>query len=271
MKDRIIAFFTDKYMYLHVGGMILFVFLVYVLIKLFLTSYTNHGEQVPVPNFKGLSFERALEIADESNLEIVVQDSVYSTAYPKGTIVEHQPQPGLFIKEGRKIFITMNADTPPNVKMPELVDESLRQAVSTIESAGLKVGKIIYKIGFKDLVLEQLMDGKKIKSGIQIPKGTSIDLFVGKGDSDEKTFLPKLIGLDYKDAIAKVASAGLNIDFVQFSSSIKTKEDSANAVVWKQLPLYHAETQISIGGNIDIWLVPADELSNMTDNDDSNF
>lgn len=259
MKEKIINFFKDTSLYIHLAAMLILSLLLYFAVHIYLDVYTDHGEKIPVPDLRGLSFERAAEIVDEYDMTLEVYDTTYVASYTKGSVVDHIPRPGFNVKEGRKIYVTINSDTPPQVDMPDLIDESLRQAISIIENTGLTMGKIIYKPGFKDLVLGQEAYGETVLPGTKINKGTTINLLVGKGDASEKTYIPKLLGLTLEEARVKVANAGLNIDFIKFDEQIQRPEDSLDAVIWRQTPEYKAETQISAGSNIDVWLLPKEQ------------
>ncbi len=68
--------------------------------------------------------------------------------------------------------------------MPKLVDRSTRQAISMIESYGLKQGKVT-EIGgdCNGCVIKQFYKGKEIKPGDPIKKGSKIDLAVGRREN----------------------------------------------------------------------------------------
>lgn len=258
MLERLKSFFLDKYLYLHLGVIFILALIIYLILSGYLSVYTKHGEKMPVPDLRGLTFENAQSLASDNSMEIVIYDTTYVSGFGKGEIVDHFPKPGFNVKDGRKIFVTLNSDTPPKIAMPDVVDESLRQAISIIESSGLLVGKLIYKPGYKDLVLGQMIGNKNIKPGIKVNKGTSINLVIGKGENGEKTFVPKLLGLTLAQARVQVANVGLNIEFIKFDEQVVTKKDSLDAVIWRQSPVYKPDVQIGMGANIDVWLIPAD-------------
>jgi beta-lactam-binding protein with PASTA domain len=69
--------------------------------------------------------------------------------------------------------------------MPKLIDRSLRQATSMIESYGLKIGRVNFiNDPCVNCILKQLMYGTEIKPGMPVKKGSQIDLVVGKGDKN---------------------------------------------------------------------------------------
>jgi beta-lactam-binding protein with PASTA domain len=102
--------------------------------------------------------------------------------FPKLTIVEQEPRAGAKVKEGRKIYIKINASKYTMVSVPDLIEKTYRQAVPTLEAVGLLEGTITYKpyLG-KDMVLEVRMNGKKLKAGDKVLKSSKIDLVLGDG------------------------------------------------------------------------------------------
>jgi beta-lactam-binding protein with PASTA domain len=102
--------------------------------------------------------------------------------FPKLTIVEQEPRAGAKVKEGRKIYIKINAEKFTMVPVPDLVEKTYRQAVPTLEAVGLHEGVVTYRpyLG-KDMVLEMSMNGKKLKAGDKVLKSSKIDLVLGDG------------------------------------------------------------------------------------------
>ncbi len=113
------------------------------------------------------------------------------------------------------------------VLMPNVLGISLRQAQAVIETAGLIVGRLTYvpDIAINN-VLEQKYQSEMIEPGDSVPKGSRIDLVVGRGLSDEKTAAPYLVGMYLEDAINRITSRYLNIGAVIYDGSIVDFEDS---------------------------------------------
>lgn len=148
-----------------------------------ITYTTNHGQEITVPDLSKLSAEQAEEKLDALDLDYIILDTVdFRPEFPKLTVVEQEPKAGAKVKEGRKIYLKINASTYTMVAVPDLIEKTYRQAVPTLEAVGLKEGTITYKpyLG-KDMVLEMRMNGKKIKPGDKVLKSSKIDLVLGDG------------------------------------------------------------------------------------------
>ena len=224
---------------------------------IFLSSYTRHGEKVLLPDFFGMSIEEATRLAEKTGVELIITDSVYNKRLQPGTIFSQMPKDSSYVKKGRHISIVINSFVPRKVKMPNLEDISLRQAMANLSSKGLQLGKLIYKSSGEgsNLVLEQRYRGRAVKPGAMIESGATIDLVLSVKDDDRSTYVPDVKGKRYLEAVSILHDNSLNY-VARFDRSIRTYEDSLRAVVGRQGP-EHSRTPIARGANVTIYLDPA--------------
>jgi eukaryotic-like serine/threonine-protein kinase len=238
-----------------VGKVAALYLVIFFIMVVFLRIYTHHGKSIPVPDFKGLTQERAIELAHENDMEISISDSIFMDYLPKGCILDQNPKPGVRVKRHRTIFVTTNALNQIKVEMPQIVGLSYRQGKATLEMRGLKVGKLIYKPDFaENNILKQMYQGKEIATGTKIEKGQTIDLVMGDGNGGSTSPTPNLIKMEYNQAINEINNAYFNIGQVIYDESVKTMNDTLNAFVWKQNPEYFRGNRSIIGSKISIWL-----------------
>jgi beta-lactam-binding protein with PASTA domain len=148
-----------------------------------LTFTTDHGHEITVPNLAKLTEEQVEEKLDELDLDYVLLDSIdYNSDYPKFSVVEQDPLPGAKVKEGRKVYIKINASGFSSVRIPDLIQKTYREAVPTLKALGLEEGTITYipNLG-KDMVLEMRCKGRNLKVGDHVLKASKIDLVLGDG------------------------------------------------------------------------------------------
>ncbi|HRG58180.1 MAG TPA: PASTA domain-containing protein [Bacteroidia bacterium] len=216
-----------------------------------LKSFTQHDIVVKVPELKGKSPKDLKELEKTIDLEFIINDSVYVVDEKKGTVIDQNPSAGSEVKQNRKVYITINAFKPPAIKMPKLIDFSLRQAKAVLETYGLEIGNIKYEPDFaKDAVLKQFYRGREIKPGDPIVLESKIDLVLGDGLKGEKVELPDLIGLNRKEAINKITENSLSIGSEVYD---KTVEDSSKAIVYRQFPIYSSNDKVNLGRAIDLF------------------
>ena len=85
----------------------------------------------------------------------------------------------------------------------------------------------------------------------RFPKAAGFDLVLGDGYGVTKLAIPSLSGLTYTEALSNLRGSGLNVGQITYDAGVK---DSANAVVYKQMPEPSDSSQISQGEAISIWL-----------------
>ena len=149
----------------------------------FLFFYTNQTSRVTVPNLVGLSLNEVDEIISENKLRYeIIDSSFYNEEFEKNTVIEQIPPANKEVKKNRKIYLTSNPSSFGDVILPEIIQLTKRNAVTTLMALDLQIGKFMYRdnIG-KDMVLDARIDGKSISSGTIIPKKSKIDLILGNG------------------------------------------------------------------------------------------
>ncbi|WP_026709941.1 PASTA domain-containing protein [Flavobacterium filum] len=177
------AYLTSKIFFKQMIAAISIVLVIAFVFFNMLSYFTNHGEEITVPNLGKLTIEQVEEKLDNLDLEYVLLDTLdYNKDFPKFAVVEQEPKAGAKVKANRKVYIKINADGYAFVMLPDLIEKTYRQAEPTLKSIGLEVGSITYKpyLG-KDMVLEMRYNGQKVKPGTKIMKTSKIDLVLGDG------------------------------------------------------------------------------------------
>lgn len=146
----------------------------------YLPGTTHHGETITVPNIEGMKLTE-LENFLTRDLQYEVSDSAYSAEYPPLTVLRQYPREGEKVKEGRKIYISVNRVTPPTVPLPDLIDGSVINAETVLLSNELKRGRIELIAGPFNIVKEMKYHGISMGPNTRVPKGSVIDLVVTDG------------------------------------------------------------------------------------------
>jgi len=160
-------------------GVLLFIFL----LKWWLGVTTNHDQKIEVPDLNRMSLSDVEAKLKEVNLDFIVIDSAsFNPNYPKKSVIEQFPDAGDFVKEKRKIYLTLNPSKYRDITIPDLNGRTKRQAMSQLQSIGFKIGKFttVRDIG-KDVVRGLKYKGRDLKPGEKLPKNSVIDLVVGDG------------------------------------------------------------------------------------------
>ena len=146
-------------------------------------STTNHGQEIPVPDLTKMSIKRAEQALKKNKLQYVILDTMdYNKSYPPYSVMQQDPLPTVTVKENRKVYIKVNAGGYNDIKLPDLLQKTYRQAIPNLRAIGLMEGKKTYTPHLaKDVVLEMWQNGKKLKPGDMVKKASKIDFVLGDG------------------------------------------------------------------------------------------
>ena len=167
--------------------MIVLAFLLVMITFKWIQSYTRHGQYIAVPDLHGMYEKEAGEALAAQGLKYEVLDYKYDKTMVEGGVIEQKPKPGSYVKDGRKIYLTLNSGKVPMRAVPDVADNSsLRAAESRLSTAGFKLGRTVYIDGDLDWVYEIRYQGEKIEAGTEIPEGSLLTIVVGNGTPVER-------------------------------------------------------------------------------------
>ena len=176
-------FLKSKSFFKQLGIAIVGVFILVFGLQWWLGFTTNHDQKIEVPNLNRMPLDSVEMTLKELNLGYIVIDSAsYNPNYPNKSVIEQTPEAGDFVKEKRKIYLTLNPSKYRDVTIPDLNGRTKRQAMTQLQSIGFKIGEFYYvpDIG-KDVVRGLRHNKSKIKPGNKLPKNSVIDLILGDG------------------------------------------------------------------------------------------
>lgn len=248
MSDRpftLYKFLKNIIIMLSIGVVaILFFFYIY------LPATTNHNEAITVPDLLGKSFEDIDQFLTNRNLRYeVVTDSGYAENQPPQVILSQNPKTGMKVKEDRKIYLTLNATIPPQVRMPDLTNTDLLNAEDILETNGLKRGDLSYSPDRRvNAIIEQRMNGEKIEPGTLLYKGSIIDLVIGNGDGIKRFATPNFLLKSLEEVKFQIDASQLKLDDVNYIPNDTVPPN----LVYKQLP--PVGSIVRTGDLIEVWV-----------------
>lgn len=234
-----------------IGISLVIIFLAFMLIKV----VARQGKEYELPDFRGVALTDMIK-DNPYHLRFVVIDSVYDADQEGGIVIQQDPKPGTMIKTRRKVYVTITTFAPSDVVLPELSNMTVRSAVSALEAAGLRCGKLRFiDSPYRNMILECKCKGKMVYAGEKMSAGDVVDLYVGLGDGNRGTRIPFVIGQAPAKARRGILSASLNIGTEHFEGVT----DRASAVCYHLNPDYTGVTRYPLGTYVDIWYCDATE------------
>lgn len=222
---------------------------------------TRHGSRRTVPELTGILLSEAERVAEEHDLELIINDSLFVPAYEGGIVLAQLPATGVEVKPGRKIYITINSFSEKMVPLPYVAGRSLRQAKNMLEIAGLEIEELIYRSDMAtNYVLEQRYKGEAISAASRrmAEAGSGVTLYVGVAQDEEMGYIPQVVGQSERDAKSRLWENGFNIGEVHYEEGINLL-NRKDARVYKQSP--RIGTAHALGTKVSLWLTLDNELS----------
>lgn len=195
---------------------------------------TGNGKTEKVPLVVGLDVTAAEKNLKALGFDVELQDSIYVDTVARTAVLRQTPDADEIVKKGRTVYLTINRVVPPQIDMPNLVGFSLKSAETYLKVLGLRMGSVSFVPDRnKNVIIEQLLNGKPIAPGTKIASGTFIHFSVGDGGAATGFEVPDLTGLTVNAARAKLAAMGLLIGVISSNSAI---QDTGSSFIVQQNP-----------------------------------
>ena len=236
--------------------------------RVFLDAYTNHNEEVEIPDLSKMSIQQAVKALEELDLTYEIDSARFDSTKAPYAILDFYPQKGFKVKEGRRIFIKSNPKTWLPVSLPDIVGKSKRLAFTQLKLSGLEVGDTIYEPNIaKDAVLRVLFQGKQIGKDTQLPRYSKVDLVLGKG-LEYGVKMQSLIGMGLTQARSAILANQFEVGRLTIEGPVT---DSSLLRIFYQYPI--AGDNYDQGLPVDLWLSEKSpgELGGMVKNLDRQF
>lgn len=231
---------------LHLGlAFIGFLILALIFFYVYLPGTTNNGETITVPDIEGKSLSELETELEKRLLRFEVSDSSYSENHPPLSVLKQYPHAGAKVKEGRKIYVTVNRTQPPTVPVPDLIDGSVVNAEAVLRSNQLRRGKIKLVPGPFNMVKDMLYKGSKISAGTRVAKGSVIDLVVMDGGGGPQEMM------DLRNSPLDEAKMIITGNFYVLGE-VHAVGDTTDGVVIQQNPL--PGDIIKVGDAVELWI-----------------
>jgi serine/threonine-protein kinase len=161
--------------------------LIGVLVALFLIGnniLNENANKVAVPKLTDRTLADAEASLKQRKLKVGdVKKQVQSTLRPglplaQSPVISQSPAPGTTLAEGSTVNLTVGVPEP-TTGVPDVTNQTVADATSTLESAGFTVGKTTKQSS--DTILDGRVISQNPAGAAQAPKGSAIDLVVSTG------------------------------------------------------------------------------------------
>ncbi|MBK8583979.1 MAG: PASTA domain-containing protein [Bacteroidetes bacterium] len=114
--SNLISFLKSRSFVINLVILLVIILIIFGSVSSWMSRFTHHGESISVPDLRGQKIERMESFLADKHLQYKVIDSLFDLQKNPGTILEQDPAPNSKVKEGRTIYLTVNAQHAPDVK-----------------------------------------------------------------------------------------------------------------------------------------------------------
>lgn len=196
--NSIVSLATNQFFALGLLALILLLGAGYLLVdRVVMPSYARHNVSVTVPDVKELPIEEAKMKLEAMDLQTEVESGRYNPSLPRNIVVDQNPQPDMFVKPGRRVYLTINTGSTPEVAVPSLEGINRSEAENRLFAAGLKSEMRRDSIPHRnpDLVTRQYP-----AAGAIVEEGSSVRIWYSTGLGKNYVTVPSVRGLSAREA-----------------------------------------------------------------------
>lgn len=199
---------------------------------------------------------------ERSDFRVEIIDSVFLVDRPPHVVLRQDPMPGSFVKEDRRIYLTVTKAIADEVELPSLAgtydfNRYLRK-LTMLDVQG-KVKERVYSNRYQaNTILKVFYQGREVseaelKSGFKIPKGSELE-FTVTSKAGGLADIPKLTCLTLEEAKFFIQDYRLRTGRIEADATVTTQE---LAYVWRQDPPYSPGATIPFESEVHLYLTAA--------------
>ena len=201
MWNGFVSLITNKFFALGIFVLILLVALGYFVVdRVVMPSYVGYNVSVTVPDVKELPIEEAKMRLDAIDLKVEVESGRYNPLLPRNVVVDQNPKPNMYVKPGRRVYLTINTGATPEVTVPSLEGISLTLAQNFLFAAGLKAEESDIRPDSIPHPNPNLVTRQYPAAGSVVKEGSRVRLWYSTGLGKNYVTLPSVVGLSAGEA-----------------------------------------------------------------------
>lgn len=243
-RNSFFSFLASRTFILNILGILAMFLLAGIITLVWLRVYTNHGQQLDLPDFEGMQIEDARKNAEMESFTLSVKDSIHVVGEQGGKILQQEPPPGSKVKAGRSVYVTITKNEPDRIQVSRLpvlygenFDRKKKELFESFELRSTVIGKE-YDPGVPGQILEVRYQGQPIinasgrNDGLLLEKGATLEFIISER-SGGVVAIPDIVCQEYAAAKFALESIGLSIGEIRYADDVF---ELAKAFIIRQSP-----------------------------------
>ena len=210
----------------------------YYSFNMVMSAFVDEKGEVLVPDLQGKTLVDCLDTLSQAKLGLIKEGAEYNQNIPAGVVIRQTPPPGINVKEGKIIKITISQGGEI-VYVPDLIGDTIRSSNIALKSLGLILGELTKKSSIK--YEEGIVLAQDPVAGSAVEKDTAINLLVSNGaPTDGTVLMPDWIGKSAVEAKQWAKDENFDVKVVEGKTNaanpgdIFTQEPAPDEVIKEQ-------------------------------------
>ena len=189
------------------------VIIIIIIDNIVMPAYVRHREGRYMVNVINKSAEYAKKVLRSEGYKSLVSDTLHSSAYIPGTVVDQYPAPNMRVKRGRTVRLKI-ALGEKMVTVPDLVGRSQRSAELGLFQVGLEIDTV-YREYNSDVPFGNVT-WQYPKGGDQLNRGMGVHITTSLGVPPNFFQIPNVFGLSKKKAVKELEKSGFKLGKIYY-------------------------------------------------------
>ena len=172
---------------------------------LIMPSYVRMGSGKYMVNVINKELDYAKKVLKSEGYRSIVSDTLFSSSYEPGTIVDQYPAPNTRVKAGRTIRLKIS-QPEKMVLIPDLIGRSLRSAELALNQVGLEIDTVYEE--YNSDVPNGNVTWQYPKGEDKLNRGMGVHLTISLGVPPNFFQVPNLFGLSKRKALIDLEKSG---------------------------------------------------------------
>jgi len=255
----VLGYFSSRSFWLTVATLIALVIVCFLVLNTGLRWYTNHGQRLEVADYLDMKLADAQAQIERSDFRVEIIDSVFLVDRPPHVVLRQDPAPGSFVKEDRRIYLTVTKAIADEVELPSLAGtydfNRYMRKLTMLDIEG-NIKHRVYSNRYQaNTILKVFYEGREIseselKAGFKIPKGSMLE-FTVTSKAGGLADVPKLTCLTLEEAKFFIQDYRLRVGRIEADATVTNRE---LAYVWRQDPPHSPGATIPFESEVHLFL-----------------
>jgi serine/threonine-protein kinase len=193
--------------------------------------FTHLHQPMIVPKIVGMNEKQARDALASKGLNLKISRAQYDDHVPEGLLSEQNPRANSYLKRGQEVGAVLSKGNP-KVKIPAVVQLSIREAQILLASNRLRIGResfVSNALNPKDTVLAQVP-----AEGESAGAFGAVDLLVSTGPLEPSFLMPNLVQQPLEKAFKLLRPVGITLDKIK----IEVHDDLDSETILSQTPFF---------------------------------